>query len=263
MKKIKLILICIFLIIFITGCKAEEDNAYNTPSLDAVTEVTDAPSEEDNSEKPEDEYIDINSVADADTDYDKYDMEPDKKITEKKVTEKKVTEKEVTEEKAGKKKSILDKYNTEPVPEGKPEPVEPEDAVIDKEDVHTCTLTIDCKTILDNMDDFDDKKTGILPKDGIILEKTEVTYSSGESVFDILLRETKNRHIHMEYSFTPLYNSSYIEGIANLYEYDCGELSGWMYLVNGWSPNYGLSRYQVSDGDNIEIRYTCDLGADL
>ena len=174
MKKIKLILICIFLIIFITGCKAEEDNAYNTPSLDAVTEVTDAPSEEDNSEKPEDEYIDINSVADADTDYDKYDMEPDKKITEKKVTEKKVTEKEVTEEKAGKKKSILDKYNTEPVPEGKPEPVEPEDAVIDKEDVHTCTLTIDCKTILDNMMILMIKKPEYFQKTGLFLKRRKL-----------------------------------------------------------------------------------------
>ena len=60
-----------------------------------------------------------------------------------------------------------------------------------------------------------------------------------------------------------MYNSHYIEGINNLYEFDCGELSGWMYSVNGWYPNYGCSRYQVQDGDVIEWHYTCDLGEDL
>lgn len=42
-----------------------------------------------------------------------------------------------------------------------------------------------------------------------------------------------------------------------------GSLSGWMYNVNGWYPNYGCSRYQVKDGDVVEWRYTCDLGYDL
>lgn len=40
-----------------------------------------------------------------------------------------------------------------------------------------------------------------------------------------------------------MYNSAYIEGINNLYEFDCGSLSGWMYKVNEWFPNYGCSRY--------------------
>ena len=53
------------------------------------------------------------------------------------------------------------------------------------------------------------------------------------------------------------------QGIHNLYEFDCGELSGWMYNVNGWFPNYGCSRYALQDGDVIRWRYTCDLGADV
>ena len=60
-----------------------------------------------------------------------------------------------------------------------------------------------------------------------------------------------------------MYNSAYIEGINNLYEFDCGELSGWMYKVNGWFPNYGCSRYQLKEGDVIEWVYTCDLGVDV
>ena len=67
----------------------------------------------------------------------------------------------------------------------------------------------------------------------------------------------------LEFENTPIYNSAYIEGIGNLYEFDCGELSGWMYQVNGWFPNYGCSRYQLKEGDQVQWVYTCDLGADV
>ena len=53
-----------------------------------------------------------------------------------------------------------------------------------------------------------------------------------------------------------------IEGIGNLYEFDCGELSGWMYTVNGQAPNYGCSQYQLEDGDVVEWIYSCDMGRD-
>ena len=72
-------------------------------------------------------------------------------------------------------------------------------------------------------------------------------------MFNVLVREMKRNKIHMEFENTPIYNSAYIEGIANLYEFDCGELSGWMYKVNDWFPNYGCSRYQLKAGDRIHI----------
>ena len=72
----------------------------------------------------------------------------------------------------------------------------------------------------------------------------------------------KKNKIHLEFVNTPVYNSAYIEGIANIYEFDCGELSGWMYKVNDWFPNYGSSRYQLQDGDTIVYVYSCDLGRD-
>jgi len=67
----------------------------------------------------------------------------------------------------------------------------------------------------------------------------------------------------MEFEDTPMYNSAYIESINNLYEFDVGELSGWVYEVNGWFPNYGCSRYQLLDGDVVRWLYTCDLGKDV
>ncbi len=102
-----------------------------------------------------------------------------------------------------------------------------------------------------------------MPEDGWILEPTVVTFYEGESVFNVLLRVCKQQSIHMEYSNTPMYNSAYIEGIHNLYEFDCGEGSGWMYKVNDWFPNYGCSRYQLQNGDIIEWVFTCNYGEDV
>ena len=155
-----------------------------------------------------------------------------------------------------------DKYQTDPVPEGKPIPVEPEDVEIGDAE-YTCTLSISCATILDNMDLCNKEKRELVPEDGWILKPMTVTFYEGESVFNILQRTCKQQKIHMEFENTPVYNSAYIEGINNLYEFDVGNTSGWMYKVNGWFPNYGCSRYQLQNGDVIEWVYTCDLGDDV
>ena len=156
-----------------------------------------------------------------------------------------------------------DKYQTDPVPEGKPLPVEPENQEINSQKTYTCTFSIECSTILNNLKDLVPDKLELIPSNGVILEPITVTFYEGESVFDVLQRVCKENDIHMESSWTPIYNSAYIEGIHNLYEFDCGALSGWMYRVNGWYPNYGCSRYQLKDGEIVEWRYTCDLGNDV
>ena len=155
-----------------------------------------------------------------------------------------------------------DPFLTDPVPEGMPTPVEPQDVTI-TDTAYTCTISISCATILNNMDFCDPDKVELVPEDGWILAPTTVTFYEGESVFNVLQRVCKQNRIHMEYMNTPIYNSAYIEGIHNLYEFDVGELSGWMYKVNEWFPNYGCSRYQLHDGDVICWVYTCDLGFDV
>ena len=154
-----------------------------------------------------------------------------------------------------------DQYQTDPVPEEPPLPVEPQDVTIGT-NAYTCTISISCVTVLDNLEQCDPEKVELIPEGGWVLEPTTVTFYEGESVFNVLQRTCKQKKIHMEYMDTPIYNSAYIEGIHNLYEFDVGELSGWMYNVNGWFPNYGCSRYQLRDGDEICWVYTCDLGED-
>ena len=155
-----------------------------------------------------------------------------------------------------------DKYKTDPVPSGKPKPVEPEEQETKDTNLY-CTFTITCSTILDNIDDLDPEKIELVPKDGIILKKQKVQFKEGESVYDVLVKVCKDNNIHMESSWTPMYNSAYIEGINNLYEFDCGSLSGWMYKVNEWFPNYGCSRYVLKNGDDVVWCYTCNLGYDV
>lgn len=135
---------------------------------------------------------------------------------------------------------------------------------VDPSKIMTCTISIRCDTILKNMDNLTKGKNSYVPKNGVILQTSTVQFTEGETVFDVLTRACKYAGIQIEYSWTPLYNSYYIEGINHLYEFDCGNESGWMYKVNGWFPNYGCSAYKLKDGDNIVWCYTCNgLGADV
>lgn len=128
----------------------------------------------------------------------------------------------------------------------------------------SCTIEIRCDTILNNMGNLTAGKEGYVPSSGTIFGTTQVTFYEGETVFNVLQRVCSSAGIQLEYSWTPIYDSYYIEGINHLYEFDCGEESGWMYKVNGWFPNYGCSSYTLADGDTIVWCYTCNgLGADV
>lgn len=121
-----------------------------------------------------------------------------------------------------------------------------------------CTVTIVCDTILNNLDALDKEKAPYVPKDGVILPKTRVSFARGDSAFVVLQRVSTAADIQLESSWTPMYGSSYVEGINHLYEFDCGKESGWMYKVNGRFPNYGCSAYAVENGDDIVWCYTCN-----
>lgn len=128
----------------------------------------------------------------------------------------------------------------------------------------TCTIEVRCDTILDNMGDLAPGKSSCVPANGVILAASTVRFAQGDTVLDVLKAASSATGLQLEYSYTPGYGSYYVEGINNLYEFDCGNESGWMYKVNGWFPNYGCSEYQVHDGDVIVWCYTCKgYGADL
>ena len=127
----------------------------------------------------------------------------------------------------------------------------------------TCYISIDCKNILSHISQLKESKKEFVPEDGVILKETKVTADKGTSVYDVLYQVCRDRRLHLEAAYTPMYKTYYVEGINQLYEFDCGSLSGWNYTVNGVQSNYGCSKYQVQDGDVIAWRYTCDRGKDV
>jgi len=127
----------------------------------------------------------------------------------------------------------------------------------------TVTLSVRVDTILNNMHLLNSEKHELVPTNGVIFGPREVTAYPGDSVFDVLQREMRGAGIHMSSRWTPVFNSAYVEAINNLFEFDVGPLSGWMFRVNGWFPNFGASQYELSPGDAIEWHYTVDLGRDL
>lgn len=125
-----------------------------------------------------------------------------------------------------------------------------------------CSISVNCGAALKNSA-LAPEKAALLPSDGIVYASESAVFKDGETVFDVLKRELTQSKIHLEFSGTPGYGSMYVEGINNLYEYDCGELSGWTYKVNGEFPKVGCSKYVLKQGDKIEWIYTCDFNGEF
>ncbi len=118
-----------------------------------------------------------------------------------------------------------------------------------------CTIEIICDQVLANIEKLPDDKKEIVPQNGVILAKTKAEFFEDETVFNVTSRELKSRKIHIDFVYTPMYNSVYIKGINNLYEKDCGAGSGWVYTVNGQTTDCGASAYKLKDGDEIQWTY--------
>ncbi len=97
---------------------------------------------------------------------------------------------------------------------------------------------------------------------GTVLPPTSVEIEDGDTVLDVLIEVTKSQGIPMSFRGGTGANA-YVEGINNLFEFDRGPGSGWMYRVNGIFPNRGAGVIPLQDGDRIEWLYTIDLGKDL
>ena len=99
-----------------------------------------------------------------------------------------------------------------------------------------------------------------IPEDGIILDDFQLDIAEGETVYDILAEASRVNGIQFENNGTE--SLAYIVGIGYIYEMQFGDLSGWVYHVNGSSPSVGCGEYRLSDGDRIEWIYTLDFGGD-
>ena len=101
----------------------------------------------------------------------------------------------------------------------------------------------------------------LIPDDGGILKTTTCHASQGDTVFDVLQNAARTYRILIDNRGSD--GAAYIAGIDGLYEFDYGDLSGWMYRVNGAFPDVGCQSCTVHDGDRIEWLYTTNIGKDL
>ncbi|MGN0313032.1 MAG: DUF4430 domain-containing protein [Lachnospiraceae bacterium] len=135
-----------------------------------------------------------------------------------------------------------------------------------KQETITCTITIDCSLLTDEsvlQGTGNENKQRYVPTNGKIAYGKSVKVKKGSSVYDVLKKFCRANDIQLEASFTAGLDTYYVEGINHLYEFDGGEGSGWVYFVNGQSPNYGASDVEVKDGDKISWMYTLDYGNDV
>lgn len=118
-----------------------------------------------------------------------------------------------------------------------------------------CTVEIRCDS-LQTSASLAEEKRSLVPPDGVLLSARAVALEEGDTAFDALRRVCGEAGIALEYSYTPLYGSYYVEGIGNLYEFDGGEQSGWLYAVNGEEMAQSSSATRLADGDAVVWYYT-------
>lgn len=124
-----------------------------------------------------------------------------------------------------------------------------------KTDTVTCTVTVECKSILDHMDELKEGHEEFVPDDGYIIKNYTYKAKAGYTAYDALKSACNNNDIKLTAQKTSY--GVYISGINNLDEFDCGKQSGWMYSVNGIMPNTTCENVTVDDGDSIVFTYVC------
>lgn len=120
----------------------------------------------------------------------------------------------------------------------------------------SCTVTIECKSILTNIENLKEGHENYMPIDGYILHKTKTDFVLGNTVYDVLKSVCAKENIILNTAGGSF--GVYIAGINNIDERDCGTQSGWLYSVNGRSASKACSKYTVSGGDDIVFTYTCN-----
>lgn len=119
-------------------------------------------------------------------------------------------------------------------------------------------LEIDCKTILNNMDDLDKGYQDFVPNGGIILDNVSLEVKKNSTVLDVLKSVNEKYGLNLKTRGSAF--GTYVYGIGNIEEKICGNSSGWMYSVNNVFSGQSASSYRLKDGDKIKWRFTCKPG---
>lgn len=115
------------------------------------------------------------------------------------------------------------------------------------------TLTVDCRTATEAGNEI---ACEVAP-DGIMLDGQSVELERDATVLDLL------RKSGLVLGVSDSAYGSYVYSIQSLAQGDAGNASGWLFFINGESPQQACSACKLSDGDVVRWVYTCDGGADI
>lgn len=135
--------------------------------------------------------------------------------------------------------------------------------VKDDKQTISVSISIECKTLLNRLDEIKPGYVDFVPKDGIVLADVSYEVDPSSTVLEVLKKACDARKI------TYKVNDGYVQEIAYLphkilnSSFDTS--SGWMYSINGKYVNKGAGdeSIELHEGDRIKWMYTLSGGNDL
>lgn len=233
-RKLSLALAVILIISIFAGCSAQKAETDSTKDDTTITQTVSAETEQTSQKGNESETT------------DKQDEDTTDKTTESNSASSasKEKEKEKTTSKSSGASKTTQKKTTQATAKTTKKP---------ESTVSTCTLTIECTAVLDNMSSLKAGHEKYVPDDGYILSNKKMTVSKGDTVYDVLKEACSENGIRLTASNSTF--GIYVSGINNIDEKDCGKNSGWTYWVNGNMPMVTCGKYTVNNGDEIKFSY--------
>ena len=115
--------------------------------------------------------------------------------------------------------------------------------------IGSVTLSINCNVIKDKVEN------------SVIIDNAEFLINEGETAYDILQQAVVQNKIQLETSGAK--GSEYVVSINNIYQQEHGDLSGWLFYINGEMALTSMAQCELKPGDKIEILYSTNFGEDL
>lgn len=135
--------------------------------------------------------------------------------------------------------------------------------VKDDKQTISVSISIECKTLLNRLDEIKPGYVDFVPKDGIVLADVSYEVDPSTTVLDVLKKACDAKGISYKV------NNGYVQEIAYLphkiLDSSFDNSSGWMYSINGKYVNRGAGdeKVKLHEGDQIKWMYTLTGGNDL
>ena len=88
-----------------------------------------------------------------------------------------------------------------------------------------------------------------------VLYEASSTAKKGATVYEALI------DTGLDLTVTTSSGTTYVDGIEGVVASEVGPTAGWLFTVNGESPNVGADAYQIADGDEVVWTFTSDFNA--